>query len=810
MGKKLRAKRRKNKRWVRRSADEVFERGPIRVERFGRLVRLSNTASNEQQAALLERAKEANKQVLAKLEAQIAGLQSLVGKYDPVKLMHRAAYMLLPLFMKYRSENEFRADESLYLPTVEYLQYLVARTPANADGVEPSESEWDVLWKQATDALLLTQQHLMARGTRTTPPTEIDELRFLLDMQRLAIRVSRYAMFYPDYLESSLLPYEPWITEQYGVSVPEIIAGLQQIEQHAKSGVAERYQDVIAAQMDFAAKLGAQGYEVGADASPEEVARTQEAFSREDFKGAYSDLAEKCRLAFTPAIFDITDLSSLPKPLLSLFSVRPAEDVLSSLTGPDHDDLSPLSTSVLHYKPFLEVGDRFYYFYHSGFDDRIAEIIEVALFANRPDAIPEFTKRRSDRLEADACRLLTSALRPEFVFRNVFYPNPDQVSGGLAELDILMGADDVLLLVEAKAGRFSKAASRGADKSLAKDLSELIVEGQRQAERAEKYIRSADQVTFFDGTGKNALHTLKHSDYRQIVRVVVTREQLGWVGARIAILSLLDPGLSQASPWHVSLDDLRVVAELFQNNELQFAHFLAQRLKASSELRLRQDDEIEHIALYNKINFYHDLPVEGTDRMSFDASYMRDIDFYFADKAAGENPDLPIQKMLPRVRALINALRISQLPGRFEAAYIILSMSAEGRDEFNRALEQVEAGLVEGRQRTIRVPFTKQSLGISISGVGDDNWGEELARSAAQMEVGKCARWTVVQLRSDAPYAVTRIEKLWPGKLPDAEVAIGKVNIESKTQSLIAERKPGRNDSCPCGSGKKYKKCHGR
>ena len=26
---------------------------------------------------------------------------------------------------------------------------------------------------------------------------------------------------------------------------------------------------------------------------------------------------------------------------------------------------------------------------------------------------------------------------------------------------------------------------------------------------------------------------------------------------------------------------------------------------------------------------------------------------------------------------------------------------------------------------------------------------------------------------------------------------------------VMAEKEPGRNDPCPCGSGKKYKKCHG-
>jgi preprotein translocase subunit SecA len=32
----------------------------------------------------------------------------------------------------------------------------------------------------------------------------------------------------------------------------------------------------------------------------------------------------------------------------------------------------------------------------------------------------------------------------------------------------------------------------------------------------------------------------------------------------------------------------------------------------------------------------------------------------------------------------------------------------------------------------------------------------------------------------------------------------------AKVQQLHAETKVGRNDPCPCGSGKKYKNCHGK
>jgi preprotein translocase subunit SecA len=33
---------------------------------------------------------------------------------------------------------------------------------------------------------------------------------------------------------------------------------------------------------------------------------------------------------------------------------------------------------------------------------------------------------------------------------------------------------------------------------------------------------------------------------------------------------------------------------------------------------------------------------------------------------------------------------------------------------------------------------------------------------------------------------------------------------QEKQEPIIAGPKVGRNDACPCGSGKKYKNCHGR
>jgi preprotein translocase subunit SecA len=38
----------------------------------------------------------------------------------------------------------------------------------------------------------------------------------------------------------------------------------------------------------------------------------------------------------------------------------------------------------------------------------------------------------------------------------------------------------------------------------------------------------------------------------------------------------------------------------------------------------------------------------------------------------------------------------------------------------------------------------------------------------------------------------------------------GDPDRRQKTEPVRVEKKVGRNDPCPCGSGKKYKQCHGR
>ena len=58
-------------------------------------------------------------------------------------------------------------------------------------------------------------------------------------------------------------------------------------------------------------------------------------------------------------------------------------------------------------------------------------------------------------------------------------------------------------------------------------------------------------------------------------------------------------------------------------------------------------------------------------------------------------------------------------------------------------------------------------------------------------------------LVNNVKYSVVRILLNFDSSL------IKQSNDEKKETNIEADNKVGRNSPCPCGSGKKYKKCHG-
>jgi hypothetical protein len=173
---------------------------------------------------------------------------------------------------------------------------------------------------------------------------------------------------------------------------------------------------------------------------------------------------------------------------------------------------------------------------------------------------------------------------------------------------------------------------------------------------------------------------------------------------------------------------------------------------------------------------------------------------------------LPIpEQILPaRMRDFLAALRSSHLPGRFETAAILLSMGQDGRNDFAARLGGLEERRRVGTQPSVHLPFATESIGLSISHVHDENFDEEVIRCTARMQQGRLTRWIVVQLADQAAYTIKQIRAILPNTVSEADLARGRLHLGQQAARATSQRQLARNERCPCGSGRKFKVCHGR
>ncbi|MDE7343739.1 MAG: SEC-C domain-containing protein [Muribaculaceae bacterium] len=85
----------------------------------------------------------------------------------------------------------------------------------------------------------------------------------------------------------------------------------------------------------------------------------------------------------------------------------------------------------------------------------------------------------------------------------------------------------------------------------------------------------------------------------------------------------------------------------------------------------------------------------------------------------------------------------------------------------------------------------------------------EEARQAAQAQAREIRRdMPAPSYNPYANYSTTRDS--YPGESAQRQAAQNVNRQSAPKQPAKAEPKVGRNDPCPCGSGKKYKNCHGK
>jgi len=197
--------------------------------------------------------------------------------------------------------------------------------------------------------------------------------------------------------------------------------------------------------------------------------------------------------------------------------------------------------------------------------------------------------------------------------------------------------------------------------------------------------------------------------------------------------------------------------------------------------------------------------------------YRSDIDRYYFEKMLNPSTKSPLKQKMPgRLEEIVNLLAAHEKPGKRKVASMILDSGGDWRNSIASNIDKSLALQSKlGRVQPLSI-YGNQNITMFCWQKGQIERNENLVyeHSYATMLVTNDKERLRLELYYDSDGSLSDVEFdfLSLNDIPMAELDTLKTMAEDlRTKRMEKVKKDsgkiGRNDPCPCGSGKKYKKC---
>ncbi|MEZ7517438.1 SEC-C metal-binding domain-containing protein [Psychrobacter sp. Arc9] len=321
---------------------------------------------------------------------------------------------------------------------------------------------------------------------------------------------------------------------------------------------------------------------------------------------------------------------------------------------------------------------------------------------------------------------------------------------------------------------------------------------------------------------------LRHSDYRVMIPIGLTVESFSPFSSFSKNLPQVKPLVGQYSFVSISIDDLFVLRRMLPTPGV-FAHYMEVRQAIAGIKQGLLFDEFDHLGAYlTKNRFDQDIIDQSKDENASLVIYngMSDVvDSAFASEQ-WETSSKPTQEFPEVVLKVLSALDISREPGWLSVDSLIRDFGEEARNNFAKYLTDLDKTIEQHPARYFAFGGEANPILVWMQNSKYEVEWEKVNHKASVvaisikvenligvlLKVGKRGVYEAAQpLKINVPVEQTKENMLI---FEDAK----RMNQQIKSRADHAvkgklepkqKRKVGRNASCPCGSGKKYKRCHG-
>jgi hypothetical protein len=300
---------------------------------------------------------------------------------------------------------------------------------------------------------------------------------------------------------------------------------------------------------------------------------------------------------------------------------------------------------------------------------------------------------RSDVLEDELEELLRKYFPAGRVLRQLTWT--DSSAGTVYENDAVVIIDRIALLFEAKSGKVSAAARRGASDRLVREIKKLMIEPSEQSARLMNLLsRSRRQHSFTTTTGEQVV------DSREIdifVRVNITFNAIGPLSSRwpeLVEASLIKDAAVLAPTMGIA--DLDTVCELLKQQPT-ITHYLRRRAPFEKNASYVAD-EMDLFAFYLETGFnVGETEYDGTRLMIYGMSDR--LNSHFRRTPSGQSRTAPTVKRTKLFSKLISTLEDRRPPRWLEISFRLLEVAFSDQETIEGAMKPSIAKVKQSRDQ---------------------------------------------------------------------------------------------------------------
>lgn len=703
---------------------------------------------------------------------------------------------------------------------LEYVHAVLASESAPED-MKFDESKCVELYqlsrKLREQAMLFAMVSSAGTKTGVFGPDTAD-IEFRAKSTWVMLRGNRYQVLEGEFYHYVLAAHDDVLKEVYGVGADDIAEGFQAMANATRSGHNNAISEMI---KQFQA---AQAF---ANANEKPLEDSMEAWGK-DNADQLNAAGQAIDDMFRGGVANVSRHTKLPQVLLADLAYSRGEETEFFAAGDFAG--TPYRTLPARKKPLVQLGSDYYAVDPCFARDAGYRALLFNLLQRKPDYKKTFEDRQKLMSEAAFADILSAQLPGAKVLQEVYYKDP--ATKQWSENDTLVLIDDVLILIEAKAGAAATIASPALDFSRhAQSVQDLVLKAYQQCDRFFRYLSSADEVPLYQRiAGKyKEWGRVRRSDYRVLVPIGLTVESFSPLATFCKELPQVEPLLGQHAFISLSIDDLFVLKRFLPTPGF-FAHYLEVRQSVAGIRGAHLFDEFDHLGAYlTKNRFDHDLAEQlknGKASMVLWDGMSEIVDKCFEGED-WETKALPTQNIPLEVSNLLDAIDATRASGWLSAESHIRDFGGDGKNNLAKMLVDLRKTLNEHPFRYFSLGGDGAPLFVWLQQLNKQVDWTQVTSKASAVAVALKAKKVIgifAEVSADGTYhqaksfevqipmsRTTENDHIYEDASRMAQPA-RKIMLNHSDQSAATfkAKKTGRNEPCPCGSGKKYKKCHGR